>query len=508
MFQLTKPELDCAKAAIEHHRYSTLLPEPPEWNDVSEHWPVLRSYLCGLNLERYTPREPLAITVAKDAMSVRLVHLLHPEDMLLYTALTMIVKEEIEGVRAPRTKRRVYPYRASESDSRLYDSVGHTHERYMDHLRRKAQKRSTMAIAVTDIADFYASISQTQLKDLLKQAAGDRPRNAKAADLLVSKFAAGFMPREGQGIPTGPLASRLLAEIVLNEIDKHLMSRRVDFVRWVDDYNIFAPSVASARAILRDMAVWLYGNCGLTLQTAKTHVLTKADYAKDFLTEIEDEFPDRSKIVSVLRNHGYESTSSMKDAAFIMDDLLAVELLEMLVVDAISSEEEIDHRAVGFVVRRLRKMTLDRAVAREVMEVLVENIDQLAPVIAEVAPLIASLLPMGRLSKRVAKRLFASLRKTDVDHHAVWILTMFAKMGRKTFLDGLRIVYQEAVSNAVKRFAILAIAGCGGGIPYKQRDWERLPPLVRLALLKFGGTLERRSRMLGGKLEELVAVGS
>lgn len=114
MFKLTAPELDCAKAAIEHHRYSTLLPAPPEWNDVAEHWPAIRSHLCDLDLEHYTPKEPLVITVAKNEMSVRFVHLLHPEDTLLYTSLTLIVKDDIESVREPRAKKRVYSYRASQ----------------------------------------------------------------------------------------------------------------------------------------------------------------------------------------------------------------------------------------------------------------------------------------------------------------------------------------------------------------------------------------------------------
>lgn len=508
MFKLTAVELDCAKAAIEHHSYSTLLPRPPEWDDLTEHWPVVRSYLSNLNLEQYTPRKPLTITAAKDEMSVRLVHLLHPEDMLLYTSLTLIVKDDIESVRVPRAEQRVYSYRASQDGGKLYDSASNTHRRYMDRLKRKARRRSTKAVAVTDVADFYASVSQDQLRRLLKEAART-VRSAKAAELLLSVFAASFMARKGHGIPTGPLASRLLAEVVLNEIDKHLMSKRIDFVRWVDDYNIFAPSLVSGRVVVRDLASWLYNHFGLTLQAAKTHVLEKEEYAGRLLVGVEKELADRVEILAELsKYHDYDPDELIDDVAGLMDDRLAVELLEMLVVNVIWGDEGVDYRAMAFIVRQLRRRPLDHSLAREVLEVLVENIDQLSPVITQVAPLIAALLPRRKMPKRIGKRLLKSLQHAGVDHHAVWILTIFAGRGHDGFLDALIDVYREAQSHATRRLAILAIAKSGGSVPYDRADWEAAPPLVRLALLKAGNMRGKRSLKPQGVLEELVARAS
>lgn len=504
MFNLKAAELDCAKAAIEHHGYSTLLPTPPEWNDLAKYWPTVRSYLSSLDLEQYAPRQPLAITAAKGEMSVRLVHLLHPEDMLLYTALTLIVKDDIERVRVPRIEQRVYSYRASRDSGELYESANDTHRRYMDRLKCKARKRSTRAVAVTDVADFYACVSQDQLRRLLKEAART-VRGAKAAELLLSVFAAGFMAREGHGIPTGPLASRLLAEIVLNEVDKYLMSKRVDFVRWVDDYNIFVPSLASGRFVIRDLASWLYNHFGLTLQVAKTHVLEKEEYTDRFLVSVEDELSDRAEILKDLSKYHYELDDLIDDVAGLMDDHLAVELLEMLVVNAIWRNEGVDYRAMGFVVRRLRRRPLDHSLAREVLEVLVENVDRLSPVIAEVAPLIAALLPKRKMPKRIGKRLLKSLQRAGVDHHAVWILTIFAEKGRNDFVDALIDVYREAESHAIRRFAILAIARSGGNVPYDRAVWEAAPPLVRLALLRAGSLPHKTSLKPRGISERLMA---
>ena len=506
MFQLTDSELDCAKAAIEHHGYSTLLPPPPEWDDLVDHWCVLREYLCSLNLDKYTPKEPLAIAVAKDEASIRIVHLLHPEDMVLYTALTLLVKDDIEGARLPRAKGRVYSYRASKTGTTLYASVRDKHREYMGQLRRKVARLRTKAVAVTDIADFYASISHAELLPLLS-AAGRTRRVKKAAELLVSVFAAGIMTRCGHGIPTGPVASRLIAEVLLNDVDGFLESRRIDFVRWVDDYNFFAPSLASAKAILFDLAAWLY-NKGLILQAAKTHVLDQDTYAKGFLVDFAEKFSEREAILTELLQAGYSGADDVEDDLDeLMDDLLAVDLLETL-VDAISNGEYVDYRVIGFVVRRLRNMPLDRRVGNEVLEVLVENIERLSPIIAAVAPLIIRLLSNRKMSKRIGKRLLRAARYARVDHHALWILTIFSQRGRRAFLDDLLDIYQRAESHVIRRYAVLAIAGSGGRVRYELQEWEEAPPLVRLALLKAGDLGSENSLTPKGKLEELVRVGA
>ena len=507
MFKLTASELDCAKEAIDHHGYSTLLPRPPEWDDVDRHWDAVRRHLGSLDLTDYTPRQPLPIMVAKDERSVRYVHLLHPEDMLLYTSLTLIVKDDIESVRLPHTEHRVYSYRASRKSTRLYRSVRDTHQKYMKRIRRKVEKRSTRTVAVTDIADFYASVSQTHLKRLLS-AAAHTPRVKMAAELLISVFAASFMARQGHGIPTGPLASRLLAEVFLNEVDKHLMSRRVDFVRWVDDYNIFAPSLASANSTLLDLAAWLY-NVGLTLQTAKTHVLDKAMYARRFLVDFENRLSDREAILAELLRANYDEPDELpEDVDELMDDLHAVELLEVL-VDAISNDSRVDYAVIGFVVRRLRTMSLDQVVAHEILEILVENIERLSPVIATVAPLVIRLVGRGEVPRCIGERLLESLEHVGVDHYAVWILTIFAERGSRGFVDALIDVYEATESDVVRRHAALAIGRSGRTIRPKSREWALTAPLVRLAVLKVGG-LPRRGAMLqlGGKLEQLIVSGS
>ena len=513
MFKLKKSELNRAKQAIEHHGYSTLLPKPIEWEHLTCHWPDIRAELCDIDLEHYEPRRPIVITAAKNEKNTRILHLLHPEDMLIYTSMVLIIKDDIEAARLPRTEQRVYSYRASRHDGQIYDTTKHLYKNYIGRLRHKAQRVKTKYVGVTDISNFYSSISQTKLKRLLL-AATRTSRRRKSASLLTSVFIPRIMMREDRGIPTGPFASRLLAESLLNEIDMQLLAKDVDFVRWVDDFNFFAKDFASAQRAIFDLSRWLYEEHELTLQSEKTHILKVEDYSNAMLSGLEDHLSGKENILSLLLG-AYGHNSDQGEAGDVekgMDDLRAVELLEML-VDAIAGDDKVDYRVIDFAVRRLLRISLDPQTAEEILAVLVENIEALSPVIENVAKLISALVPKSVQRRgRVARRLLRSTSEIGfIDHHAVWILTVFAQDERWGGKEKLIELFMCSESDAVKRYAALAAARVGPGeLPLSKDDFAQAAPLVRLAMLKAWASApshERSPRRLGGlhgKLEEAV----
>ena len=501
MFKLTIDEIDSAKAAIDHHGYSTLLPRPPEWADVTTHWLKIKGDIGGLDLDDYTPKRPIIVTVSKKEWGVRHVHLLHPEDLLIYTALTIVIKRDIEAARSPKTKWRSYSYRASSRSDRLYESTKATYPRYIESLERKAAKARTHTVAVTDIADLYASVSHARLRDLFASMART-PRSMRALELLISPLATSFMPRAAHGIPTGPFASRLLAEILLNDIDEFLLDRRVDFVRWVDDLNIFAPSRAAAKDIVLDLSMWLYDNHGLTLQAAKTHFLDVGSYGGVLLQPIDEQLSGNAELLGRLL-FGEEYGLDGEDVEKWNDDALAIALLEML-IDAMPQDGGVNYRMVRSAVRRLGRIQLEGLIATEVLEIMVENIDRLTPVIGMVAELVIALLAKTKAPKRIARSLLGSLRRARVNHHAIWILTVLERERRWSFTDELAEVCRAADDDAVRRFAALAIAQAGGRYRLEPREFDEASPLVRLALLRTQTKRERRALRLEGTLERAV----
>ena len=94
---------------------------------------------------------------------------------------------------------------------------------------------------------------------------------------LLSEFSGNV----SYGLPVGGPASRLLAELVLNTVDKQLRSEGMCFCRFVDDYRLFCATKEEAYERLILLSGKLF-NEGLSLQKNKTRILT----AKEFTDEV------------------------------------------------------------------------------------------------------------------------------------------------------------------------------------------------------------------------------
>src|ERR1700730_18540856 len=112
-FDLTEPEVQNAFDALEHHGYSGLVPYPPEWQTVRENWEKIKARIAHFDLEVYQPSTPMVMFAPKSRATVRPVCLLHPIDIVIYSGLTLIVKDDLEVQRIELQKRRVFSYRAN-----------------------------------------------------------------------------------------------------------------------------------------------------------------------------------------------------------------------------------------------------------------------------------------------------------------------------------------------------------------------------------------------------------
>ena len=68
---------------------------------------------------------------------------------------------------------------------------------------------------------------------------------------VLEKMLTRFSENVSYGIPIGPAASRPLGEAVLIDVDSTLLSFDIDFVRFTDDYVIFATTPEEAEYGIR-----------------------------------------------------------------------------------------------------------------------------------------------------------------------------------------------------------------------------------------------------------------
>lgn len=500
MFKLNKEDLDWAKGAVDHHGYSTMLPDLAEWKDIIDNWTDVREELCNIDLDDYRPMAPLIVMAAKNERSIRRLHLLHPQDMLLYTSLTLRLKSCVEACRVPMAEGRVHSYRASTQSDRIYDTTKDVHGNYMARLSQKVQRKDVEFVGVTDIADFYSSISHSKLHHLLEEVANTSQEKDVAR--VTSNFTQCLMRPSRAGIPTGPFASRLLAEVVLNDIDRHLLAKDVDFVRWVDDFNVFASSYADAQRTIAELSAWLYAEHSLSLQMSKTHIVDADQYADEFLTNLSDILYEQ--VMTVFDGAGNYDVADDDGEPEDMEDANAVALIEML-VDAMPNDGGVNFRVVDFALRRLRRILLDRRTSEEILTILMENLDRLVPSIEDVTKLISVIRPEGERERRkIGLRLLTSIEDVSyVDHYAAWILTVFVRDGGWDCVDELVDLFWTSNSDVVKRYAALAVAkaGHGGRLLESATSVSDDNAMVWLALLKAGiGVPEGGAQKGGGGL--------
>jgi hypothetical protein len=240
--------LQNAFEALEHHGYSGLVPNPPEWQTVQDNWEKIKARIARIYLDVYQPSTPMVMFAPKSRATVRPVCLLHPIDIVIYSALTLIVKDDLEAERIPLRRRRVFSYRASATPNRFY-APRPTFRDFLEASRAKADRAGTRIVALADIADFYPRIYQHRLENVIDASARD-PRGEEVARVLVRKFLSNIGEKNSYGIPIGPFASRVLAEGVLIDVDAALLNDGANFIRWVDDYTIFCKTETEAQRLI------------------------------------------------------------------------------------------------------------------------------------------------------------------------------------------------------------------------------------------------------------------
>jgi len=519
MFSLTAQELDNAFAAIQHHGYSAMLPTPPEWIEAVANWTTIRDAITQIDLDTYTPYKPLTVFSPKNRANVRVLHLLHPQDLLIYTALTLIAKHDIESNRLPFRSKKIFSYRASPTnDGEIYNVRG-AYDSFQRRLAYLAARPGVKYVAIADIADFYARIYQHRLENVIESVATTL-RVRDVARVLVRKLIGSLMGRDSYGIPVGPYASRLLAEALLIDVDTQLDTSSVEFVRWVDDFVIFAKSEHEAQSILFTLGEWLYTRHGLTLQSAKTQIITIANYRESHLIGHDDRLTDRDAVIQMFRDagdhYGDAEDPSEDDIQDILESLQGHDVVGLL-RESMSDTDLVDYQAVTYALTKLPRIPGAPAdLKRDVLELVINNAELLYPVAEHIATYVLSFDDLTAAErKKIAKKLLKPLqsRRRPPPYYAMWILHIFAASVEWNHASEIMRLFADSSSEVIKRACALVIntSGTRAQAVAVMDSYATASPLLRLGILSATrrlGADERRhwklAQGVNGVFEKLV----
>lgn len=209
--------------------------------------------------------------VMKDHSSFRQCAWLDPFDAVKYLAAAYLLFEKIEAARIPKDERVVHSHRLSQTDGEIFDG------RYgYDSFRALSSELSQQRIGqwkiVTDIANFFDRIGNHSLENHLLNVGCDEKIVSLIKEMLY--FWAG--DRRSFGIPVGSDASRILSEAILLNVDAKLKDSGIVFIRYVDDFRLFAETRAEALKVI-EILTTLLADEGLSLNSRKTDLFKIVD---------------------------------------------------------------------------------------------------------------------------------------------------------------------------------------------------------------------------------------
>jgi RNA-directed DNA polymerase len=220
---------------------------------LKTHWPVIREAILN---GAYRPEPVRRVQIPKPGGGERDLGIPTVTDRLIQQALLQVLQERID----PTFSEHSYGFRPGR---RAHDAVRMARRHVQDGYR---------VVVDVDLEKFFDRVNH----DILMERLSRRIEDKAVLRLIRHYLAAGVMDggvvtERHEGTPQGGPLSPLLANVLLDEVDRELERRGHRFVRYADDCNVYVRSRRAGERVLASLRR-LYNRLHLKVNEAKSAV--------------------------------------------------------------------------------------------------------------------------------------------------------------------------------------------------------------------------------------------
>lgn len=221
---------------------------------LKKHWPDIHTQLLEAT---YKPKPVKRVEIAKATGGFRKLGIPTVLDRFITQALLQILQQLFD----PTFSEQSYGFRPKRS---AHQAI------------RQAQKYLRMGynwVVDIDLEKFFDRVNHDKLMSLLKR----RIKDVRILKLINKYLRSGAMTNDicetsMEGTPQGSPLSPLLANILLDELDKELERRGHHFVRYADDCNIYVKSKRAGERVIASITKYLLKELKLKVNKSKSAV--------------------------------------------------------------------------------------------------------------------------------------------------------------------------------------------------------------------------------------------
>jgi group II intron reverse transcriptase/maturase len=221
---------------------------------LKENWPSIKE---RIQKRKYRPQPVLRVEIPKANGGVRKLGIPSVVDRIIEQAIVQVITPIVE----PYFSEYSYGFRP-----------GRRAEQAIIKLLEYLNDGYTYIVDI-DLEKFFDNVPQDKLMTLVGKIIKDPDTES-----LISKYLKAGVMVKGKyeetsvGTPQGGNLSPILSNIMLNELDKELEARELNFVRYADDCVIAVRSSAAANRVMHTITKWIERKLGLKVNMMKTRV--------------------------------------------------------------------------------------------------------------------------------------------------------------------------------------------------------------------------------------------